>query len=98
MPPLADHQTDHHRSPVVDPAAWPTLGSHRLWLSEHCRALLRFGRDVAHPAGGAAYLDEHGRPDPAQPVHTWITARMVHVHSSVPCSACPARAPAPPPA
>ncbi|MGN8244794.1 AGE family epimerase/isomerase [Cellulomonas soli] len=77
MPPLADH----HRSPAVEPAAWPTLASHRMWLSAHCRDLLRFGRDAAHPAGGAAYLDDHGQPDPDQPVHTWITARMVHVHS-----------------
>jgi hypothetical protein len=33
----------------------------------------------AASAAGFWWLDESGRPDPAEPVHTWITARMTHV-------------------
>jgi len=43
--------------------------------------LLAFGRSFPHPQGGAAWLDERGRPDLGQPVHTWVTARMVHVYA-----------------
>ncbi|HZA71510.1 MAG TPA: AGE family epimerase/isomerase [Propionibacteriaceae bacterium] len=42
--------------------------------------LLDFGRHFPHPAGGAAWLDEGGRPDLFRPVFTWITARMTHVY------------------
>jgi mannose/cellobiose epimerase-like protein (N-acyl-D-glucosamine 2-epimerase family) len=41
---------------------------------------LAFGRHVAWPGGGAAYLDDDGTPDVAQGVQTWITARTVHVY------------------
>ncbi len=50
------------------------------WLDAECRRLLDFGRRIAHPAGGAAWLDDTGAPDLAHPVHTWITSRTVHVY------------------
>lgn len=50
------------------------------WLDAECRRLLGFGRRIAHPAGGAAWLDETGAPDLSRPVHTWITSRAVHVY------------------
>lgn len=50
-------------------------------LEAECRRLLGFGPDVVHPLGGAAWLGDDGTPDLARPVHTWITSRMVHVHS-----------------
>lgn len=55
--------------------------AHRAFLDEECRALLAFGARSAHPEGGAAYLDGEGAPDLRRPVHTWITARTVHVYS-----------------
>jgi sulfoquinovose isomerase len=50
------------------------------WLAAECRRLLDFGRRSVHPLGGAAWLDDDGVPDLDRPVHTWITARTVHVH------------------
>jgi sulfoquinovose isomerase len=49
-------------------------------LAAECDRLLEFGRHFAHPRGGAAWLDEWGRPDLTRPVFTWITARMTHVY------------------
>lgn len=60
---------------------WYELPTHRGWLQEQTESLLAFGRDVGHPLGGAAWLDDHGRPDGAAPVETWITSRTVHVYS-----------------
>lgn len=53
---------------------------HHAWLTTQTRRLLEFGRGFPHPAGGAAWLDASGQPDPDRPVHTWITARMAHVY------------------
>lgn len=51
-------------------------------LEDEYQRLLGFGASaMVHPAGGAAWLDDHGRPDPERGVLTWITCRMVHVHS-----------------
>ncbi len=50
------------------------------WLRAQFESLLGFGRASLQPDGGAQWLDEDGRPDPARPVHTWITARMAHVY------------------
>ena len=50
------------------------------WLTDECRRLFEFGRRLEHPAGGAAWLDDEGRPDNDRPVFTWITARMAHVY------------------
>jgi sulfoquinovose isomerase len=49
-------------------------------LAAECDRLLEFGRHCVHPRGGAAWLDERGRPDLSRPVFTWITARMTHVY------------------
>lgn len=69
-------------APTPTPAvAWPHQPTHRAWLDDHCRALLAFGERCAAPGGGAFWLDDHGRPEPARGIHTWITARMVHVYS-----------------
>jgi sulfoquinovose isomerase len=49
-------------------------------LAAECDRLLEFGRHFAHPLGGAAWLDDRGRPDLTRPVFTWVTARMTHVY------------------
>ena len=59
---------------------WINRPSHHEWLAHHASDLLAFGRHVALPQGGAAWLDDNGNPDPTQPVPTWITARMIHVY------------------
>ncbi|WP_415972763.1 AGE family epimerase/isomerase [Rhodococcus sp. 077-4] len=59
---------------------WWTLPAHRLWLDTEASRLLRFGTTLDHPAGGAAWLDDRGNPDLDHPAHTYITARMAHVH------------------
>jgi mannose/cellobiose epimerase-like protein (N-acyl-D-glucosamine 2-epimerase family) len=56
-----------------------TPGPSEAWLDAECRRLLGFGRRLAHPAGGAAWLDDDGVPELSRPVHTWITSRTVHV-------------------
>lgn len=61
----------HGMDDIAPPAA--------AWLDAECRRLLDFGRHVVHPLGGAAWLDDEGRPDLSRPVHTWITSRTVHV-------------------
>ena len=60
---------------------WIDQPDHVRWLQEQFAAQLRFGRHFPHPDGGAHYLDSAGRPDPTRPVHTWITARMLHVYA-----------------
>lgn len=60
---------------------WPDLPTHREWLHEHARSLLAFGRRTASPEGGAFWLDDQGMPLPQKGIHTWITARTVHVYS-----------------
>ncbi|GAB2450039.1 AGE family epimerase/isomerase [Xylanimonas ulmi] len=61
-------------------ATWPSSPTHRRWLDDEARRLLAFGAAAARPAadGGAAYLDDDGRPDASRGVQTWITARTVH--------------------
>ena len=49
-------------------------------LAAECDRLLESGRHFAHPLGGAAWLDDRGRPDLTRPVFAWITARMTHVY------------------
>lgn len=64
----------------VTPRPWLQQPDHLAWLRSQTAAQLRFGRGFPHPSGGAAWLDDHGRPDLSRPVHTWITARMLHVY------------------
>ncbi len=59
----------------------PDLGIPASALDAECNRLLDFGRYFPHPLGGAAWLDERGQPDLSRPVHTWITARMLHVYA-----------------
>ena len=61
---------------------WTSRPTHLAWLEQHTRDLLDFGRaGLVAPGGGAAYLDDDGRPDPSQGVQAWITCRTVHVYS-----------------
>lgn len=48
-------------------------------LADELDRLLRFAEASAHPDGGFAHLDDHGRPDPERPLELWITCRMTHV-------------------
>jgi sulfoquinovose isomerase len=68
---------------AVAPSAdsWRGSRTHRAWLDAECARLLTFARDARHPRGGFGWLDAEGRPQPDRPVHTWITARMTHVHA-----------------
>ncbi len=67
--------------PGAESLLWRQRGDHLHWLREQSALQLRFGGAFEHPTGGAAYLNEHGEPDLSQPVHTWVTARMLHVYS-----------------
>jgi mannose/cellobiose epimerase-like protein (N-acyl-D-glucosamine 2-epimerase family) len=55
--------------------------ANRVFMADQSYDLLRFGRGVATPMGGAGWLDDFGRIDPSQGVQTWITCRMTHVYS-----------------
>lgn len=61
--------------------AWTQQFDHLAWLAAQTRRQLTFGRAFPHPAGGSWYLDDTGRPDMSRPVHTYVTARMLHVYS-----------------
>lgn len=60
---------------------WRRSEGHHLFLEQELVRLLGFSKDPRHPAGGFGWLDAHGRVDGTQPVQTWITARMTHVHA-----------------
>ncbi len=64
---------------MIDLSSTTADGPSDAWLDDELRRLLGFGRRIIHPAGGAAWLDDSGAPDLTRPVHTWITARTVHV-------------------
>lgn len=51
------------------------------WLRAETDRLLDFAAASALPSGGFALLDDDGRPQPASPVHAYVTARMTHVFS-----------------
>lgn len=70
------HRVSDQPSPDAPPGSPPDDA----WLDAECRRLLDFGRRIAHPLGGAAWLDDDGAPDLSRPVHTWITSRTVHVY------------------
>ncbi|MCB7135087.1 AGE family epimerase/isomerase [Cellulosimicrobium marinum] len=63
------------------PAAAPDAPGGTSWRRDQLAALLRFGEASLRADGAAQWLDDDGRPDPTQPVHTWITARMAHVYA-----------------
>lgn len=60
---------------------WLGSPAHAHWLEAEGDRLLDFGRVARHPAGGFAWLDEHGLPELERPVELWITCRMTHVYS-----------------
>lgn len=60
------------------PAARPAPGD-PAWRAAERQRLLRFAEGALLPTGGFAWLDDDGRPDPAHPLHLWITARMTHI-------------------
>ncbi len=62
-------------------ATWIEQPDHRAWLVRQMRLQLAFARRFPHPDGGAWYLDDEGCPDETKPVHTWVSARMLHVYS-----------------
>ncbi|GAA1976106.1 AGE family epimerase/isomerase [Isoptericola halotolerans] len=51
------------------------------WRAEQVRELLEFGAPSVEGSDGATWLDDDGRPDTGQPVHTWITSRMAHTYA-----------------
>lgn len=61
--------------------SWIAGPDHRDWLRRQTRLQLQFARNFPHPDGGAFYLDDGGCPDLGQPVHTFVTARMLHAYS-----------------
>jgi mannose/cellobiose epimerase-like protein (N-acyl-D-glucosamine 2-epimerase family) len=60
---------------------WLDNPAHARWLEAEGDRLLEFGRAARHPAGGFAWLDETGHPDPTQPVELWVSCRMTHVNA-----------------
>jgi sulfoquinovose isomerase len=60
---------------------WRTTPTHLAWLDAERRRLLAFADDPRHPRGGFGELDGRGHVRPDGDVHTWITARMTHVHA-----------------
>src|SRR5215467_7075585 len=61
-------------------AAWPPAAGHYYWLRQQARELAAFGRAAVRPEGAFWWLDDGGRPDPAEPLHTWIACRATHVN------------------
>lgn len=51
------------------------------WRADEVQRLLAFGTAALGHDGGARWLDDAGRQDATQPVHTWITARMAHTYA-----------------
>jgi len=66
---------------TVTPSAWIENPGHRSWLATETLRLLDFGRACVPTARGAAWLDDDGVADLAQPTFTWVTARMAHVYA-----------------
>jgi sulfoquinovose isomerase len=60
---------------------WLGSPTHARWLEAEGDRLLDFGRAARHPAGGFAWLDDHGLPELERPVELWITCRMTHVYA-----------------
>jgi mannose/cellobiose epimerase-like protein (N-acyl-D-glucosamine 2-epimerase family) len=60
---------------------WTERPGHRHWLNTETLRLLDFGRGAVQTGQGAGWLDDDGVVDAAQPVFTWVTARMAHVYA-----------------
>ncbi len=48
------------------------------WRRGQFTSLLAFGAASLRPDGAAGWLDDDGRLNPNEPLHTWITCRMAH--------------------
>jgi sulfoquinovose isomerase len=48
------------------------------WLDAEMRRLLTFAEGSWAPAGGFGNLDDDGRLDGSEPVHTWVSTRMTY--------------------
>jgi mannose/cellobiose epimerase-like protein (N-acyl-D-glucosamine 2-epimerase family) len=48
-------------------------------LRAECLRLLAFATGAVDPRGGFGWQDDEGVPDPEEPLHLWINARMTHV-------------------
>src|SRR6478609_5909643 len=78
--PRTQHEKD--REMTEHPTEQPTPATDlRGWRREQLADLLRFGEASLRADGAAQWLDDDGRPDLSQPVHTWITSRMAHVYA-----------------
>ena len=51
----------------------------REWIDREGLALIGFARASVRDGGGFWWLDTEGRPDPTQPIYTWIACRMTFV-------------------
>lgn len=95
--PVANDERSHHPVPVPPPhpagPAWRATDTHRAWLDGEFARLLGFGPQPEHPLGGFAWLDGSGVAQRDQPVHTWITGRMTHVHALAHLRGTPGSAP-----
>ena len=58
---------------------WMAQEGHRRWLADQTRTLADFARPSVRADGAFWWLDDHGRPDLTEPLHTWIACRMTHV-------------------
>lgn len=74
-------------------ASWRRVPAHRAWLDAEFLRLVGFSPDPRHPLGGFAWLDATGEARHDAPVHTWITARMTHVHALAVLRGVPGSAP-----
>lgn len=81
MPPTPSAGTGPAEDPAPTGPSWRSLAGHHRWLDAELLRLIRFPVDPRHPLGGFAELDERGRARRDEPVHTWITGRMTHVHA-----------------
>lgn len=72
---------------------WRSSAQHRRWLDAEFARLVGFSAEPTHPLGGFAWLDERGIAQPDQPVHTWITGRMTHIHALASLRGIPGSAP-----
>jgi mannose/cellobiose epimerase-like protein (N-acyl-D-glucosamine 2-epimerase family) len=55
-----------------------TFGQDAGWLETEAGRLIDFAEAARDPRGGFAWLDDHGRPDPAHARQLWISCRMTH--------------------
>ena len=65
--------------PIRSPARAQDLIMRHRAKDYHAGDLERFAAGSYSPAGGFAWLDDGGRPDPSMPLHTWISCRMTFV-------------------